>query len=942
MNPDLEKLFEQAVGLAGPEREEFLSQHCSPDLRNELEQLLAHDQGAETFLHRAVADESSSALQTLVLAPGQRIGLYRVLSVIGRGGMGLVYLAERADGKFQQRVAIKVLQSGFDLQSVGDRIGQECRILASLEHPNIARVLDADFTQGVLPYFVMEYVDGQPMDRYCKERKLSVRDRLLLLLPVCDAVHLAHQKLIVHRDLKPDNILVTAQGVPKLLDFGIAKVLSELPGMPAETMTRVLTPEYASPEQARGEPVTTATDVYSLGGVLYRLLTGVAPHQFGDRSPIAIVQAISEEEVRKPSEIRHELSGDVDSILLKALHSDPQRRYRSVDQFAGDIQRLLEGKPVLARPDTIWYRSGKYVRRHVLALSAGAAVVVLLGVFAVLQGIQLRQTREERDRANRITGFMTTMFKVSDPSEARGNSVTAREILDKASSGIESGLAKDPAAQAQMMHVMGVVYYGLGLFHQADTLMRRAVDIRKRVLGPENPDTLQSMNELVFILGMEDRYAEQEKLARQVLDARRRVLGPQHQDTLASTLRLSACLNQEGHYDESAKLAREVFETRRRVLGPTHPDTLNAMQYLSRSLEDAGQYSEAEQMGKELLDLRRGAQGPNFPATVLAASNLGWMFYREGRYDAADTFLREAVETGLHVYGPEHPTELGMTARLASNLAAQGRDEEAVKLERGTLEVYRRVAGPGSYGVLVTEQNLASTLEDEGQYQEAEKLFRSMVETGSRSLAPEHPEVLRSMGALGRTLAKQGRLKEGEKLLRETLDKQRRVGGLQHPNTLQMETYLSEVLNLEGQYAQAETAARKTLEVQLRVVGPWSAETLDTVQALGIALARQHRYEEAQKLLNDLIARQGGDGKTAQGRAWYAYACVAASADDREAAIQHLSRAVRSGYRDAAHMRVDSDLKSLHGDARFKTLLASIQEKPATPSALAAATGAVK
>jgi serine/threonine protein kinase len=936
----VQNLFLEALELRPEERGVFLDRTCAGEeaVRREVESLLAHDGAGEQHIAEALGDTAQSLFESENLN-GTRLGVWRVLKEIGRGGMGTVYLACRDDDQFQKHVAIKVVAHGLD-NAMLNRFCDERQILAHLDHPYIARLIDGGNTPQGRPFLVMEYVQGRPIDAYCNEQKPDFVGQLSLFLKVCDAVSYAHRNLIIHRDLKPGNILVTSDGSPKLLDFGTAKVLDEIAG--AEHATQVLTPEYGSPEQALGGAVTTATDVYSLGGVLYKLLTGSVPHPLHDSSPLAIMRAINDEDVRKPSDLRHGLSADVDSILLKALHREPQRRYRSVDQFAGDIERLLEGRPVTARPDTVWYRARKYVRRHVLATCMGAAIVVLLAGFAVLQTIQLRKTRAERDRANRITDFMTRMFKVSDPSEARGNSVTAREILDKASSGIESGLAKDPVAQAQMMHVMGVVYYGLGLFHQADTLMSRAVEIRRRVLGPENPDTLQSMNELVYILGMEDRYSEQEKLARQVLDARRRILGPQHQDTLASLLRLSACLNQEGHYDESVKLAREVFETRRRVLGPSHPDTLNAMQYLSRSLEDAGQYPEAEKMGRELLDLRRSGQGLNFPATVVAESNLGWILYREGRYPEADGFLREAVDTGRRVYGPEHPMELGLTGRLAINLAAEGRDDEAEKLERETLEIYRGVNGAAeSYGALVTEQNLAAILEDEGQYAEAEKLLQSMVETGRRALGPEQPEVLRSMGALGRTLGKEGHLGEAEKMERETIETLRRTVGPEHPTTLQTETYLAETLNLEGRCAQAETVARQTLEVQLRVVGRWAAETLDTLQALGIAVARQHRYTEAKKLFDDMIGQPATAGKPSLGRAWYAYACVATAANDPEAAIQHMRDAVANGYQNAAHARVDDDLKSLRGDVRFKGLLASMHKStmpaaPATPTDAAA------
>ncbi len=391
MNAEIERLFEAALEIPPEQRAQFLSQHCADaEVRREVELLLEHDRGAEAFVAQAVAGGAASVIQSLSFSRGQRLSPYRILSVVGRGGMGLVYLAERADGKFDQRVAIKVVQAGLG-GSFADRLQQECRILASLEHPNIARLVDAGATDDGLPYFVMEYVAGQPIDRFCDERKLTPRERVQLMLPICEAVQFAHQKLVVHRDLKPDNILVTADGIPKLLDFGIAKVLSGAPTTVPETVTRVLTPEYGSPEQVRGELIGTATDIYSLGGVLYKLLTGVAPHQIEGKSPVDALRAICEEGIRRPSNLRPELAGDLDHILQMALRKEPLRRYSSADRFGADLRRWLADKPVLASPDTIWYRSGKFIRRHWPGVAAAAIVLLALVAAAAVANWQARR-----------------------------------------------------------------------------------------------------------------------------------------------------------------------------------------------------------------------------------------------------------------------------------------------------------------------------------------------------------------------------------------------------------------------------------------------------------------------------------------------------------------------------------------------------------------------
>ncbi|HXM41311.1 MAG TPA: serine/threonine-protein kinase [Bryobacteraceae bacterium] len=460
MNAEIERLFEAALEIPPEQRAWFLSRQCADDeVRREVELLLEHDRGAETFLAHAVAGEAASVVQSLSFSAGQRLGPYRILSVIGRGGMGLVYLAERADGKFEQRVAIKVVQAGLGGPLAG-RLEQECRILATLDHPNIARLLDAGATQDGLPYFIMEYIAGQPIDRFCDDRKLSVRERIRLMLPVCEAVQLAHQSLVVHRDLKPDNILVTAEGIPKLLDFGIAKVLSEAPAASPQTVTRVLTPEYGSPEQVRGELVSTGTDIYGLGGVLYKLLTGMAPHQIEDKSPVDALRAICEEDIRRPSSLRPELAGDLDRILQMALRKEPQRRYGSADQFAADLRRWLANKPVLASPDTVWYRSGKFLKRHWVGVAAAVIVLTALVTGAAVALWQAR--RAERRFADVRHLAHVFLFDFEESVHHLRGATKARQLLVKTALEYLASLSKEAAGDAALTRELADAYEKVG------------------------------------------------------------------------------------------------------------------------------------------------------------------------------------------------------------------------------------------------------------------------------------------------------------------------------------------------------------------------------------------------------------------------------------------------------------------------------------------------
>src|SRR5271154_1433286 len=465
-------------------------------------------------------------------AAGQ-IGPYRLLQLLGEGGMGEVWLAEQKT-PIHRTVALKLIKAGMDTKAVVARFESERQARALMDHPSIARVFDAGSTAEGRPYFVMEYVPGLPITEYCDKHRLTVKERLELFLQVCDGVQHAHQKAIIHRDLKPSNVLVVEQDskpVPKIIDFGLAKATAQR--LTDKTMFTELgvirgTPEYMSPEQAdqSEQNIDTRTDVYSLGVILYQLLVGALPFDAKAMRTAGfeeILRKIREEEPPKPStkirsmgeasaasaEKRNEeprsfaqhLRGELDWITMKALEKDRTRRYGAVSELAADLFRYLRNEPVVAGPATAAYRMKKYAVRHRIALGAAAGLVLLLAGFVVVQAAELRRITAERNRADRerdrathVTDFMTSMFKVSDPGEARGNSITAREILDEASAEIDTGLAQDPELQAQMMHVMGDVYRNLGLFPRAQLLFGRSAEIRRRALGLENADTLRSID----------------------------------------------------------------------------------------------------------------------------------------------------------------------------------------------------------------------------------------------------------------------------------------------------------------------------------------------------------------------------------------------------------------------------------------------------------------
>ena len=700
------------------------------------------------------------------------MGPYRLIQLLGVGGMGEVWRAEQTE-PFHRTVALKLIKSGMDTRAVVARFDSERQALALMDHPNIAKVFDAGTSPAGRSYFVMEYVPGLPITDYCDKHRLTIKERLGLFIQVCEGVQHAHQKAIIHRDLKPSNVLVEEvdhKAVPKIIDFGLAKATGQR--LTAITMFTeaggVLgTPDYMSPEQAdRNERnIDTRTDVYSLGVILYELLVGALPfgsQELREAGMEAMLRKISQQEPPRPStkirslgesskdsaakrqeepqSLERHLRGELDWITMKALEKDRTRRYGSPSDLAADLQRHLQDQPVLAGPPSAMYRAGKFMRRHRFSVGVAGATLVLLIGFATMMALQAHRIAKERDRANReaetskrVSEFMTNMFKVSEPSQARGNSITAREILDKASKDIHTELSKDPEVQAQMMHVMGGVYDSLGLYPQAQSLLTDAVNIRRRVLGPQNPDTLSSINGVCRLLWEQGHYAEAEKLGRETLDMRRRVLGPEHIDTLSSMSQLATILYNEGRYDEAEKLEHETLDLQRRVLGPEHPNTLWSMVILASIFFDEGHYGEAEKLYHDALDIRRRVVGPDHPDTLALMDGYATTLAEEHRHTEAEELLRETLSIRRRVLGPDHRDTLMSMNNLANLLFLEGRYDEAERLEHETQDIQRRVLGPDNPDTAMSTYNLGGIALHKGKRAEALSLLREAVDHG---LAP--------------------------------------------------------------------------------------------------------------------------------------------------------------------------------------------------------------
>jgi serine/threonine-protein kinase len=575
-------VFDAALDLPEHEQIAFIERTCGADseTRAEVLRLMEAYWRSGAFLESPAVEIGAPLLADAHASDGvapERIGAFRIVREIGHGGMGDVFLAERADGQFEQRVAIKLIRRG----AVGlvPRFLDERRILALLEHPGIARLLDGGITSDGLPYFVMEVVEGEPIDRYCEAGALPLERRLELFEAVCDVVSFAHHHLVIHRDLKPSNILVTADGQVKLLDFGIAKMLGAQDAGVDSTRPelKVMTPEFAAPEQVRGAAVSTATDVYALGVVLYLLLTGERPYDVRGRSPAEIEHMVCTVEPARPSSRaragwRRRLRGDLDLIVMTALQKEEGRRYQSPSALAQDIRRFRERQPIIARPDSARYRMKKFVGRHRVGVAVASLLVLALAGAASRERVLRNRAEVESLKAREVEDFLVRVFDVADPfarKQADGGTVTARQLLDRGASRIDSTLVDQPEVQAELRSVLGRVYANLGLFDQATPLLERALAQRRSVYGPLHASVASDMDQLGAVLMRQDRYDDAEPLLRDALDQRRRLLGNANAETAETLEHLATLFEHRGDLAAAEPLHREALAIRQSVLGDT-------------------------------------------------------------------------------------------------------------------------------------------------------------------------------------------------------------------------------------------------------------------------------------------------------------------------------------------------------------------------------------
>ena len=890
----IEALVESAADLAPDDRARLLDERCAeePRLRDEVERMLAALDAGGDFLDRAswaphhvLAEEDPGESSPWI---GRRLGPYRIERFLGRGGMGSVYLARRDDGQFHREVAIKVLR--FD--QAGDeairRFRVERQILARLSHPSLTDLLDGGTTEDGRPYLVMERIEGLPIDEYCDRHELSVEARLRLFREVCDAVRYAHRHLVIHRDLKPSNILVTDEGTPKLLDFGIAKLLDaprfELVDRSTGTGWRPLTLHYASPEQVAGETITTASDVYALGVLLYRLLTGLSPYRLRPGQEHELVQAILEENPERPSDaltttgaddgmagpktlprcglrpaqLRQRLRGDLDTILLVALRKQPERRYGSVEELADDIERHLASRPVSARPDTLLYKTAKLVRRHPLGVSAALGAAALLIVFTAFALWQASQIARERDlaelqgvRQEQVANFLLRLFEDANPRNEPGTAkLTVREVLDRGRRQIDE-LRGLPEVQATYLNTMGEAYRALALYDQASELLERALAIRRRSHGDEHLEVAESLYELAIVRQLEGDFEAARAALSESLEIRRRLLGDEHSE-------VAECLNEMGliAYNLGRFAAAEMRYREALAITEGRPslNTADSLHNLALLAHDRGQLEEAESLYREALTLTRRFLGPVHPDVAISLNSLAVLLHDRDDLKGAEALYREALAMRRQLFGDAHHSVATSLTNLALLLRDKGDDEAAAAVFAESLALTRRLLGPDHPDVAVALNNFALVKHDRGDFEGAEKMYLESLAIRRDRLGKGHSAVSVSLGNLAALYRDLGNLAKAETLYRQALIIDRENFGDDHPDVAYSLHGLAEALFLKAKAGEAETMLRDALEIRRRHLGEDHSAAAETAASLARILLNRGKRAAAQDLLDDAVA----------------------------------------------------------------------------------------
>ena len=888
---DIARIVARAYELGPRERPAYLRLACTNN--PEALQAILRDHSALAQFSHGHSEPSGPAgerpedqgSEWAIDRSGQVLWPWRLLRRLGGGGMSDVYLAERCD-EYQHQVAVKLVRPGLVSRADHNRLKAERQILARLNHRNIARLLDGGTTDDGIPYLVMEYVDGLPIDEYCERHRLSIRERLALFRGICAAVHSAHQNLVIHRDLKPSNILVTRDRTLKLLDFGIAKLL----GVPDLTHTvavthasvRLFTPGSASPEQVRGEPVTTATDVYLLGLLLYELLCGSRPFRLkelrlseiervicnelattpsatldprGDAQALARLEAIARARQTTVSRLRRELSGDLDTIVMMAIRKEPTRRYASVDELAADIKRYDSGAPVVARHDTWRYRAEKFVRRHAVGVATGTALGLLLTVFAAVTAVQMRRVaqteasaEEERQRSAEMARFLVGLFDDSDPSEARGEKMTAREILERGAERIAS-LKNQPEEQATLMETIGRTYLSLGAADKARPQLEDALAARRKLFKGDHAAIASSLAALGRLELADGRLDRAKRYYSDSLAMNERLFGEHRLEVAQSLEDLGQLQKMQGDLPASEATLRRSLTLFTSLSGAQSPAVSSVMNELAQVLERRGDLAGAEDLYRKAIVIDRATLGTDHPQVAHNLHNLALVLQERGELDAARPLFEQSLSMLRKVLGETHPDTIEALGSYGRYLQDRGELSEAERILRQALTLDIQARGKDHIQVGYDHVSLGYVLNRRSNYSDAAQEFREALRIYAASLPAEHAYIASAETGLGESLVGLGQIDEGYREETRALEIWRKNVPADDGHIANTQAVMAHALALQGQYAQAEPMLSASYTRMRAAFGPSDARTQRASSWLGELYRSTNRPELERKLL---------------------------------------------------------------------------------------------
>ncbi len=855
---------------------------------------------------------SDGPLSSIVTEHPTQIAAYRIVREIGAGGMGIVY--EAIEDRLERRVALKVIRPGFMTPDMLRRFEYEATLLARLEHPGIARIYRADLWNsgtGQQPYFAMEYVEGEKLDEFVKRSHPRLKQRQLIELfqEICQAVQAAHGKGIVHRDLKPDNILITTEGKPKILDFGIARAIdaaAHAGSLHTESGALVGTVPYMAPEQIRGQvdELDHATDVYALGVIGYELLSGRMPYPVkGCQLPEA-ARIICENEPTQLSSIDSSLRGDIETIVGKALEKQKAERYHTAGELAADLKRHLDYQPITARPPGAWYNLKKFTKRNRVVVTATFVlfIVLLAGIaasvtFALRESRQRNLAQKRADDLKAVTEFQESMLSDIDPRvmgegifadirQRLGQSLqadgkteqqikpqlaafdtiraqinptdVARQLLDqnilsKAVAAIDRQFANQPEINATLRERVALVYRVLGMYEPALAQEEKALEMRRRVLGDSHPNTLDSVTNVGAMLRLLGKHVEAEQKLRDAVESSGKTLGGDHSSTLSAMNSLAVLLSAQGRHAEAEALHREILERHRRIRGGEDQHTLISMMNLGAVLISQAKLAEAEPLLRETIEGLRRVKGNDNPYTLAALNHLGELLIRLRRFNDAEPLLQETLQQRRRALGEDHPETIISTGNLGNLFFEQGKYPEAERLLTEALTKSGSARGSDHPTTIGWAHTLGILARKQGKLAEAESILRGVLQERRRLLGEDHEDTLSSLNSLAVVLQTQRKLAEAELLLRQAMEARRRVSGEEHPETVITIYNVGFVLQHQGKLAQAELLYREALEKRRRVSGNEAPETLTVLNALGEVLRFRGKLDDSEALLREAV-----------------------------------------------------------------------------------------